>query len=77
MRAQVDRALDNILETTDLVDPQGGYHESTDYMRITWAPLALMAEMRRTRTGEDPARRFGVFANMGTTYLYKVLPDGS
>jgi hypothetical protein len=77
MRAQVDRALDNILETTDLVNPQGGYHESTDYMRITWAPLALLAEMRRTRTGEDPARRFGMFANMGTTYLYKLLPDGS
>ena len=77
MRRQVDRALDNILETAELVDPQGGYHESTDYMRITWAPLALMAEMRRTRTGEDPARRFGLFANMGTTYLYKLLPDGS
>jgi heparin/heparan-sulfate lyase len=77
LRAQADRALDNILETTDLVDPEGGYHESTDYMRITWAPLALMAELRRTRTGEDPARRHGVFRNMGTTYLYKVLPDGS
>ncbi len=77
MRAKVDRALDNVLETTELVDPQGGYHESTDYMRITWAPLALLAEMRRTRSGEDPARRFGVFANMGTTYLYKLLPDGS
>ena len=77
LRAQVDRALDNILETTDLVDPQGGYHESTDYMRITWAPLALLAEMRRTRTGEDPARRWGVFASMGVTYLYKLLPDGS
>ena len=46
-------------------------------MRITWAPLALMAELRRTTTGEDPARRFGVFRNMGPTYLYKVLPDGS
>jgi hypothetical protein len=77
MRETVDRALDNVLETTELVDPQGGYHESTDYMRITWAPLALLAEMRRTRTGEDPARRYGVFAGMGTTYLYKLLPDGS
>jgi hypothetical protein len=77
LRAQADRAFDNILATTDLVDPEGGYHESTDYMRITWAPLALMAELRRTRTGEDPARRHGVFRNMGTTYLYKVLPDGS
>jgi hypothetical protein len=77
LRAQVDRALDNVLETTELVNPRGGYHESTDYMRITWAPLALLAEMRRTRTGDDPARRWGTFASMGTTYLYKVLPDGS
>jgi heparin/heparan-sulfate lyase len=71
------RALDNMLEISDLVDPGGGYHESTDYMRITFAPLAMLAELRRTTTGEDPARRFGVFANMGPTYLYKVLPDGS
>ena len=46
-------------------------------MKITWAPMALMAELRRTTTGEDPARRYGVFRNMGPTYLYKVLPDGS
>jgi Heparinase II/III-like protein len=77
LREQARRALDNILETSELVDPQGAYHESTDYMRITWAPLALMAELRRTTTGEDPARRWGVFRNMGPTYLYKVLPDGS
>jgi hypothetical protein len=77
LRAQARRALDNILETTDLVDPEGAYHESMDYMRITFAPLALMAELRRTTTGEDPAQRFGVFRNMGPTYLYKVLPDGS
>jgi hypothetical protein len=77
LRAHARRALDNMLETADLVDADGAYHESTDYMRITWAPLALMAEMRRTTTGEDPARRHGVFASMGTTYLYKVLPDGS
>jgi hypothetical protein len=77
LRDKARRALDNILETTDLVDPQGGYHESMDYMRITFAPLALMAELRRTTTGEDPARRYGVFRNMGETYLYKVLPDGS
>jgi hypothetical protein len=77
LRAQARRALDNILETTDLVDPEGSYHESMDYMRITFAPLALMAELLRTTSGEDPARRFGVFRNMGPTYLYKVLPDGS
>ena len=71
------RALDNVLETSGLVTPSGGYHESMDYMRITFAPLAMLAELRRTTTGDDPARRWGVFANMGPTYLYKVLPDGS
>ena len=40
-------------------------------------PLAMMAEVRRTATGQDPAARWSVFRNMGTTYLYKVLPDGS
>jgi hypothetical protein len=77
LRAQAWRALDNVLEQTELVDPDGGYHESTDYMRITWAPLAMMAEVRRTATGRDPALRWSVFRNMGKTYLYKVLPDGS
>ena len=77
LREQARRALDNILETTELVDPDGSYHESMDYQRITWVPLALLAELRRTTTGDDPARRWGVFRNMGTTYLYKVLPDGS
>jgi hypothetical protein len=77
LREQARQALDNILETSELVNPSGGYHESTDYMRITWTSLALMAEVRRTTTGEDPARRYGVFRSMGPTYLYKVLPDGS
>jgi hypothetical protein len=77
LRAQAWRAFDNILEQTELVNPDGGYHESTDYMRITWAPLAMLAEVRRTATGYDPASRWSVFRNMGTTYLYKVLPDGS
>jgi hypothetical protein len=77
LRDRARRALDNVLETTELVDPDGGYHESMDYMRITWLPLAMMAELRRTATGEDPALRYGVFRSMGTTYLYKVLPDGS
>ena len=75
--ASARRALDNMLETSELVTPSGGYHESMDYMRITFAPLAMLAELRRTTTGEDPARRWGVFRNMGPTYLYKVLPDGS
>jgi hypothetical protein len=77
LRAQAWRAFDNILEQTGLVDPEGAYHESTDYMRITWAPLAMMAEVRRTATGQDPAERWSAFRNMGPTYLYKVLPDGS
>ena len=77
LRAQAWRAFDNLLEQTELVNPDGAYHESTDYMRITWAPLAMMAEVRRTTTGEDPAARWSAFRNMGTTYLYKVLPDGS
>ena len=77
LRAHAWRAFDNLLEQTELVNPDGGYHESTDYMRITWAPLAMMAEVRRTSTGNDPARHFSAFRNMGLTYLYKVLPDGS
>src|SRR5262249_56581107 len=77
LRDRARRALDNILETTELVDPDGSYHESMDYMRITWLPLAMMAELRRTTTGEDPALRYGVFRNMGTTYLYKVRPAAS
>ena len=77
LREHAWRALDNVLEQTELVDPDGAYHESTDYMRITWAPLAMMAEIRRTTTGQDPAHRWSVFRNMGPTYLYKVLPDGT
>jgi hypothetical protein len=77
LRERAERAFENVLEQTELVDPDGGYHESTDYMRITWAPLAMMAEVRRTATGDDPAGRWSAFRNMGTTYLYKVLPDGN
>src|SRR4029450_6647950 len=51
------RALDNILETTELVDPDGSYHESMDYMRITGLPLAVMAELRRPTNGGDRALR--------------------
>jgi len=78
LRERAWRAYDNILEQTALVNPDGAYHESTDYMRITWAPLAMMAEVRRTATGDDPAYRWSVFRNMGSpTYLYKTLPDGT
>ncbi len=77
LREQARAAFDNILELTNLVTPDGSYHESMDYMRITWVPLALLAELRRTTTGNDPARRYTVFRNFADTYLYKLLPNGT
>ena len=74
---KVSKGLANILETTNVVSPDGSYHESMDYMRITWASLILVAELQRTTTGVDPAHQFPVFRNMGTTYLYKLFPDGT
>ncbi len=76
-RNQVSQGLTNILETTNFVSPEGSYHESLDYMRITWAALTLLAELQRTTTGVDPAQTFSVFRNIGDTYLYKLLPDGT
>lgn len=76
-RAQVAKCLANVLETTNLVSPEGSYHESMDYMRITWACLTLLAELQRTTTGIDPAHHYSVFGNIGNTYLYKLLPDGT
>lgn len=76
-REKIEKGLANILETTNVVSPEGSYHESMDYMRITWASMTLIAELQRTTTGVDPAYRFPVFRNMGTTYLYKLLPDGT
>ena len=46
-------------------------------MRITWAALVMLAELKRTTTGVDPAQHFSVFRNVGDTYLYKLLPDGT
>jgi hypothetical protein len=69
LREKAARALDNILETTDLVNPEGGYHESMDYMRITWAPLALDGRAAPHDDGRRSARRFGVFRSMGRTPL--------
>jgi hypothetical protein len=77
LRAQVDGALQNILEQTSFVTPKGSYHESMDYMRITWASLLLMTELQRTTTGIDPAREYSMFRNVGDTYLYKLLPNGT
>jgi hypothetical protein len=76
-RDKIAKGLVNILETTNVVSPEGSYHESMDYMRITWASLTLIAELERTTTGVDPAHHFSVFRSMGTTYLYKLLPDGT
>ena len=76
-RALVRKCLANILETTNLVSPEGSYHESMDYMRITWASLTLLAELQRTTTGLDPAHHYSVFRNIGNTYLYKLLPNGT
>lgn len=77
LRERMLRAFNNVLDLTQLVTPEGSYHESMDYMRITWVPLALLSELRRTQTGIDPARRYTVFRNFGETYLYKLLPDGT
>jgi Heparinase II/III-like protein len=76
-RKKIADALANVLDISEIVTPAGSYHESLDYMRITWASLVLVAELQRTTTGEDPARHFSVFRNMGDTYLYKLLPDGT
>lgn len=76
-RTLVAKCLANILDVTNLVSPDGSYHESMDYMRITWASLVLIAELQRTTTGVDPAFHFLAFRNIGNTYLYKLLPDGT
>lgn len=76
-REKATQCFANILETTEFATPEGSYHESMDYMRITWASLTLLAELQRTTTGIDPAHRYSLFRNIGNTYLYKLLPDGT
>ena len=76
-RDTVAKSLTNVLEISNIVSPAGSYHESLDYMRITWASLTLLAELQRTSTGVDPAQHFSVFRNIGNTYLYKLMPDGT
>ncbi|MBS1851581.1 MAG: heparinase II/III family protein [Acidobacteria bacterium] len=76
-RKQVSEGLENVLAASDFVSPEGSYHESLDYMRITWAALTLLAELQRTTTGVDPAQTFSVFRNIGNTYLYKLMPNGT
>ncbi|HEY8188090.1 MAG TPA: heparinase II/III family protein [Pyrinomonadaceae bacterium] len=77
LRAHAAEVLDHILDLTNFITPDGGYHESMDYQRITYAPLAMLAELRRTVGNNDPARRYTVFHHYTDTYLYKVLPDGT
>ncbi len=76
-REKISACLANILDITQIVSPEGSYHESMDYMRITWASLVMLAELQRTTTGVDPAQHLSVFRNVGDTYLYKLLPDGT
>ncbi len=76
-RDKISACLANILDISQVVSPEGSYHESMDYMRITWASLVMLAELQRTTTGVDPAQHFSVFRNVGDTYLYKLLPDGT
>ncbi len=76
-RNKVEACLANVLDISEIVSPEGSYHESMDYMRITWASLVMMAELQRTTTGVDPAHHFSMFRNIGNTYLYKLLPDGT
>jgi hypothetical protein len=77
LRKQARAVLDHILDLTDFITPDGGYHESMDYQRITYAPLAMMAELLRTTSNSDPALRYTLFHHYTDTYLYKVLPDGT
>jgi heparinase II/III-like protein len=76
-REKITKCLWNVLDVSEIVTPEGSYHESLDYMRITWASLVLIAELQRTTTGVDPAQQFSMFRNIGNTYLYKLLPDGT
>src|SRR6267142_4094050 len=43
-RNKIAESLNNVLDVTDIVSPEGSYHESMDYMRITWASLTMLAE---------------------------------
>jgi hypothetical protein len=77
LRDKASRAFQNILQVSNLVSPKGSYHESMDYMRISYVPMAMLAELQRTTTGVDPALRFGTYRSFADTYLYKLLPDGT
>ena len=71
LRKHARNVLDHILDLTDFITPNGGYHESMDYQRITYAPLAMMSELLRTSSNSDPALRYTIFHHYTDTYLYK------
>lgn len=77
LRDHVRKSFDNVLDVSQFITPKGGYHESMDYARITYLPMALLAELRRTTSHDDPARRFTLYRHFIDTYLYKMLPDGT
>jgi hypothetical protein len=77
LRSKAARAFDNILEVSEMVVPEGSYHESMDYMRISYVPIVLLAELQRTTTGVDPALRCGIYHSIADTYIYKLMPDGT
>ena len=77
LRDKASRAFQNILQVSNLVSPKGSYHESMDYMRISYVPMAMLAELQRTTTGVDPALRFETYRSFADTYLHKLLPDGT
>jgi hypothetical protein len=77
LKDKAARAFQNILQVSEMVSPMGSYHESMDYMRISYVPMAMLAELQRTITGVDPALRFGTYRSIADTYLYKLLPDGT
>ena len=77
LKEKAAQAFQNILQVSDIVCPMGSYHESMDYMRITYVPMTMLAELQRTTTGVDPALRFGIYSSIADTYLYKLLPDGT
>lgn len=77
LRVMLDLCLRNVMEQMQFVVPDGSYHESMDYMRHTYVPLAMISEMRRSLIGQDVAEQISTFANIGTSYVYKLLPDGT
>ncbi len=76
-----------ILASPAFADPSQVQYHNYDlrYLALAAFPLAavegysltLLSELQRTAHGLDPAHHFPVFRNIGDTYLYKLLPDGT